>query len=100
MSPTVSGASPSLSASRRSVPGRNDTVTLVGIATSVTAIAQLTKLLLVSAIGPGRFESRVEVVDGWLALEYTENRGAAFGILSGLVPALAAASIAIVVGLL
>ena len=30
------------------------------------------------------------MVDGWLALEYTENRGAAFGLLSGLVPILAA----------
>ena len=82
------------------MPARNDTVTLVGIATSVAAIDQLTKYLLVSAIGPGRFESRVEVIDGWLALEYTENRGAAFGILSGLAPILTAASIAILTGLL
>jgi signal peptidase II len=40
------------------------------------------------------------VVDSWLALEYTENRGAAFGVLSGLVPILTAASIAILTGLL
>jgi signal peptidase II len=82
------------------VPVRSDTVALVGIATAVAAIDQLTKLFLVSTIGPGRFESRVEVVEGWLALEYTENRGAAFGILSGLVPILTAASIAILTGLL
>jgi signal peptidase II len=82
------------------VPARSDTVTLVGIATAVVAIDQLTKFLVVSTIGPGRVESRVEVVDGWLALEYTENRGAAFGILSGLAPVLTAASIAILTGLL
>jgi signal peptidase II len=82
------------------VPARSDTVTLVRIATAVVAIDQLTKLFLIRTIGPGRFESRVEVVDGWLALEYTENRGAAFGILSGLVPILTAASIAILTGLL
>ncbi len=82
------------------MPARSDAVTLVGIAASVVAIDQLTKFLLVSTIGPGRFESRVDLVDGWLALEYTENRGAAFGVLSGLVPILTAASIAILVGLL
>jgi signal peptidase II len=82
------------------VPARSDTVALVGIAASVAAIDQLTKFLLVSAIGSGRFESRFEVIDGWLALEYTENRGAAFGILSGLVPILTVASIAILTGLL
>jgi signal peptidase II len=82
------------------VPARSDKVALVGIATAVAVADQLTKFSLVSTIGPGRLESRVEVVDGWLALEYTENRGAAFGLLSGLVPALAAASIAIVAGLL
>jgi signal peptidase II len=32
-------------------------------------------------------------------LEYTQNRGAAFGVLSGLVPILVAASIAILTGL-
>ena len=67
------------------MPARSDTVALVGIATAVAVVDQLTKFLLVSTIGPGRLESRVEVVDGWLALEYTENRGAAFGLLSGLV---------------
>jgi signal peptidase II len=82
------------------MPARSDTVTLVGIAASVFAFDQLTKFLLVSMIGPDRFESRVDFIDGWLALEYTENRGAAFGVLSGLVPILTAASIAVLIGLL
>ena len=67
------------------MPARSDAVALVGIATTVVVIDQLTKVLIASAIGPGQFASRVEVVDGWLALEYTENRGAAFGLFSGLV---------------
>jgi signal peptidase II len=82
------------------VPARSGTVTVVGIAAAVAAIDQLTKLFLVATIGPGRIESRVELVDGWLALEYTENRGAAFGVLSGLVPLLTVASIAILTALL
>jgi len=82
------------------VPARRDAVALIGIAAVVILIDQLTKFLIVSTIGPGRLESRVEVVDGWLALEYTQNRGAAFGVLSGLVPILAAASFAILTVLL
>jgi signal peptidase II len=82
------------------VPARSDTVALIGISTSVAVADQLTKFLVVSAIGPGRLESRFEVVDHWLALEYTQNRGAAFGVLSGLGPILTAASFAILSGLL
>ena len=82
------------------MPARSDAVTLVGITASVVAIDQLTKFLLVSTIGPDRSDSRVDLFDGWLALEYTENRGAAFGVLSGLVPILTAASIAVLIGLL
>ena len=82
------------------MPARRDAVALIGIAATVIVIDQLTKVLIVSAIGPGRLASRVEVVDGWVALEYTQNRGAAFGVLSGLVPILAVASFAILTILL
>ena len=81
------------------MPARSETTTVIAVATSVAVIDQLTKFLLVSTFGPGRSASGVEIVDGWLALEYTENRGAAFGLLSGLAPVLAAVSIAIVAGL-
>jgi signal peptidase II len=81
------------------VPARSDTVALVGIATTVAVIDQVAKFLIVAAIRLGRFEPRVEVVDGWLAVEYTQNRGAAFGMLSGLAPILIAASFAILTGL-
>jgi signal peptidase II len=82
------------------MPAHSDTITLVGIAASVVAIDQLTKFLVVSTIGPDRFGSTMEIVEGWFALEYTENRGAAFGVLSGLVPILTAASIAVLIGVL
>ena len=82
------------------MPARSDTAVLIGIAGTVTAVDQCTKFLIISAIGPGRMESRVEVVDGWLTLEYTQNRGAAFGVLSGLVPILVVTSFAILTGLL
>jgi signal peptidase II len=82
------------------VPARSATVTLIGISTTVAVVDQLTKALIVSAIGPGRLESRFEVVDRWLALEYTQNRGAAFGLLSGLVSILAVASVAILSSLI
>ena len=82
------------------MPARSDAVALIGIATTVAVFDQLTKSLIVSAIGPGRTETRVGVVDGWLALEYTQNRGAAFGLLAGLAPVLSAVSLAILAGLL
>jgi signal peptidase II len=81
------------------VPARSDSVALVGIATTVAVIDQVAKFLIVATIGLGRLEPRVEVVDGWLALEYTQNRGAAFGMLSGLAPILVAAPFAILTGL-
>jgi len=82
------------------MPGRNDAILLVALAASVAAIDHLTKALLASAIASGRLAYRVEIVDGWLALEYTENHGAAFGLFSGLAPILTGVSIALVTGLL
>ena len=81
------------------MPERSDAIRLVAVTTSVAVIDQLTKFLLASMIDSQRMASRVEIVDGWLALEYTENRGAAFGLFSGLAPVLAAVSIAILAAL-
>jgi signal peptidase II len=81
------------------MPERSDAGIVVALTASVVAIDQLTKFFVVSRIGPG-WESEVEIVDGWLALEYTENRGAAFGLLSGLAPVLTGVSIAILTGLI
>jgi len=82
------------------MPERSDAGLVIGLAASVAAIDQLTKFVVVSKIGPGRWESQVEILEGWLALEYTENRGAAFGVLAGIAPVLTWVSIAILTGLL
>jgi signal peptidase II len=82
------------------MPERSDAVILVALTVSVAAIDQLTKFFLVSTIGSDRSDSVVEIVDGWLALEYTENRGAAFGLFSGFAPILTGLSIAILTVLL
>ena len=82
------------------MPERSDAVILVGLTVTVAAIDQLTKFFLVSTIGSDRSDSAVEIIDGWLALEYTENRGAAFGLFSGFAPILTGLSIAILTVLL
>jgi signal peptidase II len=82
------------------VPGFRDTIGLVSIATLIIAIDQLTKAALVAALGSLRPESRVEIGVSWLAVEYVENRGAAFGLFPEVAPILAVVSIAIVIGLL
>jgi signal peptidase II len=82
------------------MPERSDAVILVAVATSVAVTDQLTKTLLASAIDSRQIASRVEIVDGWLGLEYTENRGAAFGLFSGLAPIITGVSLAILASLL
>jgi signal peptidase II len=82
------------------MPERSDAIRFVAVATTVAVIDQLSKSVLASTIGSRHLASRVEVVDGWLALEYTENRGAAFGLFSGLAPIITGVSIAILAGLL
>ena len=76
----------------------------IAVATAATAIVagvdQLTKMYVDAAIGPGSADSRIAVIGDWLALEYAENRGTAFGLLPGLAPVLAAISAAILVGII
>ena len=82
------------------MPARRDAITLVAIAVAVTGLDQLSKSILVSAISAGRADTRIRLLDEWIVIEYTENRGAAFGLFAGLSPVLAAASIAVLAGLL
>lgn len=82
------------------MPAPRDAIALVAIATAVTGLDQLSKSVLVSAISAGRADTRIRLLDEWLVIEYTENRGAAFGLFAGLAPVLAAASIAVLAGLL
>jgi signal peptidase II len=79
---------------------RNEARTLAAIAALVAGIDQLTKLAVSTSLGPGGPGSDLDVVNGWVRLEYVENRGAAFGLFAGLGPLLAVASIAILVVML
>ena len=77
------------------MPGGSDALTLFAISAVVVAFDRLTKSAVVASLGAGRPNSRYDLVDGWIALEYAENRGAAFGLFSGLAPILAIASVAV-----
>lgn len=63
---------------------------LAGVAALVIALDQWTKAAIVAGLGPGAQAGRVLLGADWLALEYAENRGIAFGMLHAA-PALAAA---------
>ena len=82
------------------MPGRSDAIVLVALATLVAGFDQLTKAALISVIFPSQANSRLELVDGLVSLEYAENRGAAFGLLAGLTPVLALVSVVILAALL
>src|SRR5687768_6724845 len=80
MSRTASNVSRSSSAMRRSVPAPSAAMLVAAIAAIVLGIDQLTKAIVVDSIGPESEPSRVELGSRWIALEYAENRGAAFGL--------------------
>lgn len=55
----------------------------IALAVLVMTIDQWTKALIVEGIGPGSPFGSVRLGPEWLALEYSENRGVAFGLLAG-----------------
>lgn len=72
--------------------------TLVGV--GALALDQLTKALIRDWIGPGEDVHRHDLVGAFLAFQYVENPGAAFGILRGQTGFLILAAAIIVVLLL
>lgn len=59
---------------------------LVGLVAGVVLLLdQLTKAWIVSNLAP-LVPPRIDIAGSWLGLEYTENRGVAFGLLGGLGP--------------
>ena len=59
---------------------------LVGLVAGVVFLLdQLTKTWIVFTLAP-RTPPRIDLLGRWLALEYTENRGVAFGLLGGVGP--------------
>jgi signal peptidase II len=59
---------------------------------------QLLKLLFVSLIGPDADRHRIDLIGDFVAFDYVENRGAAFGIMGSATEALAAVSLLIAAG--
>ena len=50
-------------------------------AIAVVVVDQWTKLRIGAGLGPGSARGRVDLIGEWFALEYAQNRGAAFGLL-------------------
>ena len=75
-------------------------VALGGITAAVVGLDQLTKSVVSARFGFLTSDSGVSILGDWLQIEYAENRGAAFGLLSGLGPALSVAAVIVVLALL
>lgn len=58
-------------------------VQLMAIGLIVLLADQLVKLAIVDVLGPAKMDHRRELLGDFLALEYAENRGMAFGLLQG-----------------
>ena len=57
--------------------------TILVVILSVVVLDQIAKSVIVEWIGPDAPERRADVIGTWVAFEYVENTGAAFGILRG-----------------
>jgi signal peptidase II len=68
----------------------------LGLVAAIVVADQLTKAWLTGLLAPG---ASVGVVDDWLRLVFSENRGGLFGLLQGSVLAFAALS-TVVIGLI
>jgi signal peptidase II len=72
---------------------------LASMVMSLALLDQAIKYLVRQAIGPGADQHRIEVLGSAVALEYLENRGAAFGMFTQATALLAAIGvIALAVG--
>jgi signal peptidase II len=82
------------------VPARSDAALLATVAAVVVAVDQVTKAVVSAALGPLAQVSRVDLAGRWLAIEYVENRGAAFGLFGAISSYLPLVGIALVTALL
>lgn len=82
------------------MPEHSDAAIVAATAAIIAGIDQLTKAAVTAAIGPRSETSPVVVGNGWVGLEYAENRGAAFGLFSSQTPMLIVVSAAVLVGVL
>lgn len=77
------------------MPGVRRWLPAAALAAGVVALDQWTKALIVRDLGPASEVHVVPLVGDWLALEYAENRGAAFGLLGGQPLVVAAVALAV-----
>jgi signal peptidase II len=73
---------------------------LAVVGAAVVTADQATKFAIVEAIGPDGPHGRLDIAGQLVSLEYAENRGVAFGLLTGLGPIVTVASFAVVAVLL
>lgn len=85
-----------MTANRLFVPAPRDLGIVGLVAGLILLLDQLTKAWIVVTLAP-RLPPRIDVMGSWLGLEYTENRGVAFGLLSGLGPFVVVAPLLVVV---
>jgi signal peptidase II len=65
---------------------------------ALVAIDQVTKLVIVEWLGPDAAKHRWELAGRYLAFQYVENHGAAFGILAGRTTLLIVLAVAVGIG--
>ena len=74
---------------------RSDGRTLAVIAALVAFCDQLSKAIVAAELGQRGAGERIDIAGKWLAVEYAENRGVAFGFLPQAGPLLAVVSAAV-----
>lgn len=82
------------------MPALSDRAVLAAVAFLVIVADQLTKAVAIAWVGPGTSDARIDVVGSWVAIEYAENRGVAFGMFARLGPVLLVVSGVVLAGLL
>ena len=83
------------------VTNRNSPSAAIRIAVilaTLVALDQTVKLVMISWLGPDASTHRWELAGRYLAFQYVENRGAAFGILEGQSAILIVLAVAVAVG--
>jgi signal peptidase II len=71
----------------------------LAVAAVIVALDRLTKDAIVQAIGPAASIHRIDLLGHWVALDYAENRGVAFGLFGGLSAILPVVAIAILLAI-
>jgi signal peptidase II len=80
-------------------PRINPWLVVVLLALPVLVLDQITKWAVVQYLAGDDDPGRIDLISPWLALDYVENRGAAFGILQGRSDLLLIVAFIIVIGI-